>query len=177
MYGQLITLTDTVAAVAPAVGTPTGQVTFKDGATVLGGGPVTLAGGATTLTFNGLGVGSHSLAASYPGDVNFNSTSSDVRTHTVSKASTTTSLNSATANPSSLGDPVTLSATVAVVAPGGGAIAGAVQFDDNGSPLGAPVTLIGTTATLTTSTLGGGSHTFAPYIWVVPPTTRARRRR
>src|SRR5439155_1865075 len=36
VFGQLLIFTATVAAVAPATATPTGSVTFKDGATTLG---------------------------------------------------------------------------------------------------------------------------------------------
>jgi ELWxxDGT repeat protein len=48
---------------------PTGAVTFKDGATVLGTVPVAN-GGAVTLTTR-LGVGPHTLTASYGGDANY----------------------------------------------------------------------------------------------------------
>ena len=61
-----ITLTATVTSGA---GTPTGTVTFLDGATPLGTG--TLSGGVATFTTSSLAVGSHSITAAYGGDANF----------------------------------------------------------------------------------------------------------
>jgi autotransporter-associated beta strand protein len=67
-YGSSVTFT---AMVTAASGTPTGTVTFKDGATVLGTG--SLSAGLTTLTTNNLSItGSpHAITAVYGGDVNF----------------------------------------------------------------------------------------------------------
>ena len=48
VYGQSISFTATVAAVAPGTGTPTGSVTFYDGSTTLG--TVTLSAGSATYT-------------------------------------------------------------------------------------------------------------------------------
>ena len=67
-YGSSVTFT---AAVTVVSGTPTGTVTFKDGATVLG--TRSLSAGEATLTTNNLSVtGSpHSITAAYNGDANF----------------------------------------------------------------------------------------------------------
>jgi autotransporter-associated beta strand protein len=67
-YGSAVTFTATVAV---ASGTPTGIVTFKDGATVLGTG--SLSAGLATLTTNNLSVtGSpHAITAAYGGDASF----------------------------------------------------------------------------------------------------------
>ena len=65
-FGDSVTFTATVSS---NVGTPTGVVTFRDGATPLGTG--TLNGfGVATLTTANLGAGSHSMTASYGGDAN-----------------------------------------------------------------------------------------------------------
>src|SRR3989454_135881 len=127
VFGQSVTFTATVAAVAPGAGTPSGTVTFLDGATTLGTG--TLSGGTATLTTSTLAVGSHSITASYGGDSNFNTSTSAVLTQTVNKANTTTTVASS-ANPSVFGQSVTFTATVAVVAPGAGSPAGTVNFLD-----------------------------------------------
>src|SRR5438067_1111941 len=69
LAGQTVTLSTTVTAVAPAVGVPTGTVTFRDGATALG--TVTLVNGNASLNVSTLTVGSHSLTAVYNGSPKF----------------------------------------------------------------------------------------------------------
>jgi photosystem II stability/assembly factor-like uncharacterized protein len=64
--GQSLTLTATVTS---SVGTPTGTVTFADGATSLGVG--TLNGGVAALVTTSLASGSHSLTATYSGSASF----------------------------------------------------------------------------------------------------------
>jgi hypothetical protein len=84
VYSQLSpTFTAKVAAIAPGAGTPTGTVTFKDGAKTLGTG--TLSGGSTTFTpsTTALSVGTHSITAVYVGDTNFTASTSPVFTQTV----------------------------------------------------------------------------------------------
>ncbi|WP_030355945.1 Ig-like domain-containing protein [Streptomyces scopuliridis] len=83
-FGQPVTLTATVAAVPPGAGTPTGTVSFFDGATLLG--TATLSGGVTTLTTTTLSIGSHSLTAVYNGDASFNTSTSPIVTQTVTSA-------------------------------------------------------------------------------------------
>jgi RHS repeat-associated protein len=68
---QSVALTARVAAVAPATGTPTGTVTFLEGATALATLP--LAGGLATYTTAVLTTATHTLSSSYLGDTNFNS--------------------------------------------------------------------------------------------------------
>src|SRR5207302_1830275 len=63
VIGQAITVTVTVSAIPAAAGTPTGTLTFFDGANL---SMVTLdASGQATLTFASLVVGSHSFGAAY----------------------------------------------------------------------------------------------------------------
>jgi sugar lactone lactonase YvrE len=57
------------ASVSSTVGTPTGTVSFLDGTTPLGQGP--LSAGVATLTTPSLTDGSHSIIAVYNGDTNF----------------------------------------------------------------------------------------------------------
>ncbi|MEO7761284.1 MAG: Ig-like domain-containing protein [Casimicrobiaceae bacterium] len=76
-----------------------------------------------------------------------------------SLTSTTTGVTGAP-NPSLVGQSVTLTATVAGASP-----TGTVQFKDGGANLGAPVTLVGSTASLSTSALTQGTHSItAVYI-------------
>jgi Big-like domain-containing protein/ASPM-SPD-2-Hydin domain-containing protein/beta-propeller repeat-containing protein len=83
--GQTVTFTATVTATAPGAGTPTGTVTFLDGATQIGTGALTA--GVATLQTSTLAVGSHTITAQYGGDTNFNgSTPSPALTQTVNAA-------------------------------------------------------------------------------------------
>src|SRR4029079_1551996 len=79
-FGQSVTLTATVTG---AQGTPTGTVTFLDGATSLGTG--TLNGsGVATLSTSTLSVATHNLTANYGGSATY-ATSSGTDTQTVNK--------------------------------------------------------------------------------------------
>ncbi|MEU8869573.1 Ig-like domain-containing protein [Streptomyces javensis] len=153
--GQSVTLTATVIPVA--AGTPTGTVTF-----VVSGGPTltgTLSGGTASVTASGLTVGTHIVTATYNGDANFAS-STGTTAVVVIQAATTTSVTSAP-DPSTLGQPVTFTATVTPVAPGAGVPSGTVTFTISGSGGGTftqPLSSLGT-ATLSFSTLGVGAHT------------------
>jgi GH25 family lysozyme M1 (1,4-beta-N-acetylmuramidase) len=72
--GQPLTFTATVSGVG---GTPTGNVTFEDGSTVLG--TVSLAGGNATLPFSRpMAPGNHNIAAFYKGSSKYQSSTSAV---------------------------------------------------------------------------------------------------
>jgi hypothetical protein len=75
---------------------------------------------------------------------------------TISPAQTTTALTSS-ASPSSLAQPVTLTAMLAVVAPGADTPGGSVTFMDGTTPL-ATVPVVNGSATYTTSGLSRGDH-------------------
>jgi hypothetical protein len=65
----IVLLQATVVPVAPGGGVPTGTITFRDGTTILG--TVQLdAGGQAYLLLEGLAVGTHTITASYSGDLN-----------------------------------------------------------------------------------------------------------
>ncbi len=149
--GQAVTFTATVKP-ATGSGTPTGTVTFNDGATVLG--PGTLSGGTATLTTSGLGAGVHSITAIYGGDANFASSTSPALMQTVSKAASSTSVVSSNSS-SNRGVAVTFTATVTSSA--ASIPTGTVTFQDGVTTLGTG-TLSGGTATFTTSGLGTGAH-------------------
>ena len=66
-FGTDITFTANVATSAPGTGTPTGTVTFYDGAAPIGTGVLTA--GLATFSTSSLAVGSHSITAVYSGDI------------------------------------------------------------------------------------------------------------
>ena len=149
-FGASVTFTATVSS---SGGTPTGTVTFKDGATTLGTGSLNGSGQATFSTAT-LAGGSHSITAAYGGDTNFTGSTSSVLTQTVNQTSSSTAVTSSL-NPSTFGAPVTLTATVT----GAGATAtGTVTFKDGATTLGT-CTLNGSgQATFTTGALAIGGH-------------------
>src|SRR5207245_933868 len=77
--GTTVTFTASLPAALPI--SPTGSVTFQDGASALGTG--TLSGGTATFTTSGLTAGTHSITAIYGGDANFAGSTSPVLTQTV----------------------------------------------------------------------------------------------
>ena len=154
VFGQSVVMTAAISAVSPGAGTPTGAVTFSDGATSLGS--ANLANGQASFTLSALVVGSHSVSASYAGDSNFNPSSSTLA-QTVNKASTATTVSSS-ANPSTISQSVTFTATVNVVAPGAGTPAGSVTFNDGANTLSTVPLNSSGMATFTTSTLAVNSH-------------------
>jgi len=149
--GQAVTFTAMVKS-ATGSGTPTGTVTFNDGATVLG--PGTLSGGTATLTTSGLGAGVHSITAVYDGDASFASSTSPVLMQTVNKAASSTSVVSSN-SASNRGAAVTFTATVTSSATG--TPTGTVTFQDAAATLGTGM-LSGGSATLATSALVAGVH-------------------
>ena len=164
---QAVTFTAVISVVAPGAGAPTGIVQFFDGTTLLGS--AAMVGGSASLTTNGLTAGTHSISATYTGDASFapSSGSGSLTVKTAAQSSTTAV--TASANPSNLGQNVTLTATV--TAPAG--LSGSVAFYD-GSTLLATRTLSGTTATFTTNALANGGHAItARYLGnaTIPPST------
>jgi hypothetical protein len=156
VFGQPATVTAYVNPVSPGSGTPTGTVQFQaDGANVAE--PVTVVGGRADLTFSSLSVGSHTISASYSGDASF-MVSSGSASQTVNRADTTTSV-AAMTNPSVYGETASFAVTVAAVSPGSGTPEGTVQFRDNGTDLGPPVTLSRGSASVAVTSLLAGAHT------------------
>ena len=103
-----------------------------------------------------LTVGNHTISVVYNGNANHAGSTAAPVTHTVEKADTTTVL-APTTSPTLPGEAVTLTATVSVVAPGGGSLAGRVRFRAGNRFLGS-ADLSGNTATLTTSDIVTGDH-------------------
>jgi hypothetical protein len=157
-YGTIVTFTATVTSTA---GTPTGTVTFKDGATTLGS--PALSAGKATFSSSTLAVGSHSITASYNGAPDYN-ISAGALTQTVSKQSTTTSALTSKPSGAFYGQTITFTASVTPTVSGPSAPSGTVTFKDNGVALAPAVTLSSGTASLTCApgnpcaALNVGSH-------------------
>lgn len=81
VFGQQVTFTATILVTAPASGTPSGTVTFKDGGTTLGTG--TLSAGSATYQTATLSGGGHTITAVYGGNTNFATSTSPGLTQTV----------------------------------------------------------------------------------------------
>ncbi|AEI39004.1 Ig-like domain repeat protein [Paenibacillus mucilaginosus] len=109
VFGQPVTFTAVVTAAAPASGTPTGTVTFKDGDTDLGTASLDGAGVAT-LPVNGLIAGTHRITAVYSGSATFAGSVSEGLDYMVERATTTLLKSSVTE--SVYGEKVTLTAEV-----------------------------------------------------------------
>jgi hypothetical protein len=80
-HNQLVTFTSTVVARSPGTGTPTGTVTFKDGAATLGSG--SLSSGKATYSTSTLSTGTHQITVLYGGSLSFLASSSAVLVQTV----------------------------------------------------------------------------------------------
>ena len=158
VFGQTVTLHAEVGPVAPATGEPTGVVEFLVDGTVVGAS--TLSGGAAETTVSTLVVGDHDVSARYlSGDPSYLDSVSDPVTQTVNKAATKTGVQSS--SPTSVfGQPVTLTASVSVVAPGAGNPSGTITFKDGTTVLDTvPVdSSTGEQASITTSALSVGQH-------------------
>ncbi len=103
--GQTVPVTFTVTA---TVGTPTGNVTVSDGVGTQCIG--TVAAGTCDLIFTT--AGPRNLVANYAGDVAFAASASTPAAHTVTPATTTTTIVSDLPDPSVFGEPVTVIFTV-----------------------------------------------------------------
>ena len=151
--GQAVTFTCTVSASNGSP--PTGQVTFKEGSTVLGQSMLGAAK-AARISVSSLTAGTHTITAAYLGNSRFAGSSASV-SQTVNKLAATASIMSASANPSTYGLAVTFSANVS----GSGATpTGTVTFDDGTTVLvSSALDASGNSSYTTTATaLAGGSH-------------------
>jgi hypothetical protein len=156
--GQGVTFTANVSAVAPAVGTPSGSVTFSvsggSGAiSCNGGNAATLSGGVATCTVPGLAptAAPYTVTADYSGDAGFATSTKDI-TQAVGTGNTSVALASSS-NPAVSGQTLTFTATVSAVAPAVGTPTGTVTFAVTGS--GGAVTCSGGNG----ATLSGGKAT------------------
>jgi hypothetical protein len=150
VVGQSVTLTATVSGTG---GTPTGSVTFYDGATSLG--TSTLAAGKTTLITSALVIGNHSIRALYSGDAIFSGSTSPTLVQMVNGKQSATALVSSL-NPEVDGQSVTFTATVTSTA--GGIPTGEVTFFNGTTLLGTGSLSASGLATYVTTGLAVGSQ-------------------
>src|SRR5262249_34268333 len=136
-------------------GVPSGNVTFKDGATTLGTTALNGSAQATLIISTLTAAASpHSITAVYNGDGNFNTSTSPAIVQTVNKATPTASVISFQ-NPSIFTQDVPFRADVlgAGVTPTGN-----VTFKDGLATLGTSAVQPDGTALFNTASLGGGNH-------------------
>ena len=143
LLGNSVTLTATVKATLS--GTPTGAVTFYNGATSLG--TVTLSSGVAKLATSTLPAGANSLFVSYPGAGDFLAIKSPTVVETIQEA-TTTAL-STSASPATYKQSVTFTAHVSPSH--SGVPTGTVRFYSGSTLLGTGTLSGSDVATFTTS--------------------------
>jgi sugar lactone lactonase YvrE len=148
IVGQSVTLT---ASVSPApTGSALGTVSFYNGATLLSSGNVNSSGVATFST-SSLPTGADSLKAVYSGNPGFAGSTSSVYTETINTLTNTTTALSGAPNPATVGQSVTLTATVSP-APTGSSL-GTVSFYNGETLLGSGNVNSSAAATFSTTTL------------------------
>jgi Bacterial Ig-like domain (group 3)/Chitobiase/beta-hexosaminidase C-terminal domain/NHL repeat len=153
---QPITVTATVVSGIPGTA-PTGTVTFYSGATVLGTGTVN-ASGVATYTTASLPAGSYSLTAEYSGDSNFWASASITASETIVTDPTTTAIAINSPNPTTVGQPVMVTATVTTGGPSTAAPTGTVTFLNGATVLGSATVNASGVATFTTTLTTPGNY-------------------
>ncbi|MGI4831185.1 MAG: beta strand repeat-containing protein, partial [Janthinobacterium lividum] len=158
--GQNVTFTAQIyAAKGTSTTAATGTVSFRDNGTLLAAVPLNGSGAASFAT-DALTVGTHTITVTYAGDTNYAATGAQL-TQTVTESSTQVAL-SASANPGTYGQPLSLSATVTS---NGGLPTGEVNFTDGKANLGSAQLNGNGIAVFTLTTLSPGAHTIvASYV-------------
>jgi acetyl esterase/lipase len=153
-YGDPITFSFGVNAVAPAIGTPAGSVALKRSSTQVGSS--SLANGGGTLTLATLDAGHHVLTASFAGDANFSASSSSEVTVDIAKRATRTDARASRetiASGSHALIEVTISASHSAIP-----VTGVVQISEDGHTL-AQSAISQSSATLDAGVFSTGDHT------------------
>ena len=146
-YGQAVIFTATVTSTS---GVPDGTVTFKNGTQGLG--TVTLSGGQAQLSVSTVDAGANTVKAIYSGSSTFTTSQNSLQQVVV--AAPTTVVLTASPNPASSGQAVTLTATVncATALP-----TGTVTIKDGKTVLGT-ASVVNGQAQFSTSSLATGAH-------------------
>jgi hypothetical protein len=153
-FQQSVTFTATVTG---SGGTPTGTVTFTDGATSMG--TYKLVSGSVAITRSSLAAANHSITATYNGDTNF-APGAATLTQAVSQSSAVTL--SSSSNPATVNQPVTFTANV--TGQYGGVPMGAVAFiftQGSSSLTWGTAPLLNGTATIQTTFSKSGAYPIA----------------
>ncbi len=159
--GEPVVLSCTVTS---AAGSPTGTVSFKDGATVIGQATTPASSGpgvaVWSLAATTLAGGVHSLTCEYSGNGSIDPSKSAAVTQLVGPIATQTTL-TASATSTTVGQSVTLRAVVVSVPSTGGTPTGTVTFLDataTGTAILGSAPLSAGAATLPISSLPAGTH-------------------
>jgi ELWxxDGT repeat protein len=156
--GQMVVFRAIVRAVAPGTGIPGGTVDFKDGATDLTPGGVSLSLGEATFSTTTLAVGGHTITAIYSGGPRFNvSQVSDAAAPQVVNKGASHTVLTAFPDPAVFGQVVTFTVLVKPVV-GNNTPAGTVTFLDGTTTLGTMTLDSAGRATFTTASLSRGNH-------------------
>jgi MYXO-CTERM domain-containing protein len=160
--GSSVTFTATVTPTLPGSGNPTGTVDFLADGVVFAAAVALDANSQATASNAALPLGAHAITVSYNGDTNFVASVSPALSQTVTASGTTITIVPTPASPSTFGQSVTFTATLASLT--GGTATGTVIFRDGPdatSPqIGTTQTVSGTgTAAITIATLSEGTHT------------------
>ena len=160
VFGQAMTLTATVSVVSPGTGIPTGSVTFKEGATILG--MASLTGGVAQLSATPSAAGVQTITALYGGDANDQPSSFVTGTLTIDQATPTLTW----AAPASItaGTPLGPAQLDAVATFNGVPLAGVFTY----SPLAGTVLATGTGQVLSVSFTPSDSSDFKAVTASVP---------
>lgn len=147
IYGTTLTYTATVSPSAA------GTVNFLDGATLIGSSAVS--SGTAMITNSTLGAGTHSITAQFvpTSPASFQTSTSAVNSYTITKKDSTVSLVASPTSTAEQGATVGLTATVGPAGVGGGSVQFYYLVSSTPTAIGSPVTVSGTTAHTTTSTL------------------------
>jgi hypothetical protein len=157
LYGQTVTFTAILHATPPAIGSPTGTVTFSEGSTALGMASLDNSGHATFTTAK-LAAGIHSVLASYWGDSRFVGSASGNWSFSVQTPTAVTVTSSP--NPSEFGQLVAITITVRATTPGAPTPAGLLTVRDGATVLAGNVGVDAKgQVVFGTSGLSIGSHT------------------
>ncbi len=152
-FGQSLTFSVNLSAVSPGSGTPTGTVTFRDGATVLGSG--TIASGAAGIPTASLSAGSHTITATYNGDTDFASGASNSTSVNIAQSAPAVAVTSSPGSPVVNGQAVVLTAGLT----GTGNAGGTVDFFDNGTKIFSAVPVVSNQAVSGSYAITGvGTH-------------------
>jgi hypothetical protein len=150
VLNQPVTFTVTIPQLPSPSYQSWGNVTLMDGPTQVGWAMVFNGGAQFTVSF--AGAGSHSLTAVFSGSGDYaGSTSAMLIEVVIAKAPSMVALSSS-ANPSTAGAPITVTATVSP-----STATGTIQFLDSGATLGY-ASLANGAATLNTTSLTAGTH-------------------
>jgi len=122
-YGQAVSFTATVASSSSNSGTPGGYVSFQIDSNTF---TEPISSGKAVYQTTSLIAGSHTIVATYTGTTTYATSASQTVTQMVNQAATTTSLTYS--GSFVVGQPLSLTATVGAVAPGGGTRTGSVTF-------------------------------------------------